>query len=322
MSVIHERGNFALIDTMSHELAHSIGVVHDNAQNDCSDGFIMQVWGDSGTELYTWSKCSAKRIHDFIASQMDRHSYFEKCMKRKVSPDSDIPNVDDRLPGSEISTDEQCKRSFGEESRVCSKSQATGTMCAGIYCWNPDKNNCSALVPVRGTPCGGGKVCIQGHCVYENGPTTATTESRTNQTTTPTTVKPPTTLAAATTTRTKGGITQQECKGGIYKAVGFWSSYEWMHNWCKKNCNAGNCKANLCKCEIVIVQAATTMSVWTPGICKAVGFWKSYEWMNKRCQKNCNADKCNRKSCKWETTTTTTTECQHLLPSKIEDTSS
>ncbi|XP_025113419.1 uncharacterized protein LOC112575657 [Pomacea canaliculata] len=150
--------------TLAHETGHTLGMVHDGADNSCPDKTNMMSSGGMGgkTALF-WSECSRKALHDFLATSA------ADCLK-------DVPQnvlaLPKELPGVLYDGDEQCRMFAGEGSTICTGTtriiQSGGDECERLFCFDPEyAGTCigDSVPRMDGTMCGDRKYCMRGQCV-------------------------------------------------------------------------------------------------------------------------------------------------------------
>ncbi|KAJ7351836.1 metalloendopeptidase [Desmophyllum pertusum] len=147
---------------VAHELAHTMGVVHDghNAAVSCvNHKNIMATVIPTGLGSMKWSACSREMFQNFLR-------YKSECLD-DIPPMSavvqDPKEFYGKLPGQVINRDEQCKMIFGKSFYACPQRL---TYCAILGC-TKDGYSCyaSSTVAADGTRCGDRHWCINGECV-------------------------------------------------------------------------------------------------------------------------------------------------------------
>ncbi|XP_055860948.1 A disintegrin and metalloproteinase with thrombospondin motifs 7-like isoform X3 [Biomphalaria glabrata] len=177
-SVIEDRKGYSTttIDTVAHELAHSLSAKHDGEDNTCkaSKRFIMgssELKKRPGTEYNPWrfSSCSVKYFTSFLKEKM-KTSRGYTCLVYAIEASADIPDVSDKLLGQLVKPDQQCQQLYGNNSYYCRASEAKSSLsdiCLSMLCADFSKKICSPQRALMGTSCGDGKICINGHCVSD-----------------------------------------------------------------------------------------------------------------------------------------------------------
>jgi len=150
---INEARGLAAAFTVAHEMAHNLGVGHDNGQ-DCAQGYIMNRIQSSGPNAFRWSPCSRQRMQQIFTANPCFHN--KPPLQRKMLP---IP------PGYTKNRDKQCEMAHGPEYRVCTIPSLL-VSCGLLYCATKAGGSCFAHgAPVaEGTVCGHRKWCIAGEC--------------------------------------------------------------------------------------------------------------------------------------------------------------
>ena len=102
-----------------------------------------------------WSDCSVKQIKYFLKTSAAQCLYNPPPRNNDYS----LPG-DNKLPGSSISLDDQCRKDKG--TRACYHDDR---VCAQLFCYTKNYSGCYAYRPaVEGSYCGKGKMCINGKC--------------------------------------------------------------------------------------------------------------------------------------------------------------
>ncbi|KAI8747905.1 ADAM family mig-17 [Biomphalaria glabrata] len=176
VSVIWDRQgyNYDTIDTVAHELAHSLSAFHDGEVYPCNDSqrYIMDISGAKlrpGTEFNPWrfSPCSIRHFTSFLEEKMDTSRGY-RCLVYSIETSADIPDVNAKQWGQLVKPDQQCQQMYGSGSYVCRLDKNyISTICRIMYCFDPLKNACYQISALIGTSCGDGKICIHGQCVSD-----------------------------------------------------------------------------------------------------------------------------------------------------------
>ncbi|XP_061174861.1 metalloprotease mig-17-like [Saccostrea echinata] len=175
-SIVGENGDFMSVGVVAHEIAHSLGAVHDGQSRDsgnCSadDNYIMapqhQMNPEKVQNLFSFSHCSSNKILQLIRSHQPQCLYADN---------HGFPypyDLDKRPPGQKFSRETQCKLVFGENSTLCfyitPSRSADDKFCGNVWCQNPSNPKMcqtkARLVTLPGTTCGDNKICRLGKCV-------------------------------------------------------------------------------------------------------------------------------------------------------------
>ncbi|KAH0623268.1 hypothetical protein JD844_031378 [Phrynosoma platyrhinos] len=153
-SVIEDEGLQAAY-TLAHELGHVLSMPHDDSRN------CERLFGSLGkhhmmaplfvhlNKTLPWSPCSAMYITEFLDGGHD-------------------------LPGQMplYNLDRQCQQIFGKEFQHCPNASQED-ICSQLWCkLEAGERLChtknGSLPWADGTPCGAGKMCLDGHCVAQD----------------------------------------------------------------------------------------------------------------------------------------------------------
>uniref|UniRef100_A0A8C2YU96 ADAM metallopeptidase with thrombospondin type 1 motif 8 n=1 Tax=Chinchilla lanigera TaxID=34839 RepID=A0A8C2YU96_CHILA len=168
-SVIKDEGLQAAY-TMAHELGHVLSMPHDDSKP-CVRQFgpmekhhMMAPLFIHLNKTLPWSPCSAMYLTELLD---DGHG---DCLLDP--PTSALPFPTD-LPGRRAlyDLDQQCKQIFGPGYRHCPNTSEQDT-CAQLWCqMDGDEGVChtrnGSLHWADGTPCGPGRLCLDGSCLPE-----------------------------------------------------------------------------------------------------------------------------------------------------------
>ncbi|KAH7638453.1 a disintegrin and metalloproteinase with thrombospondin motifs family protein [Dermatophagoides farinae] len=140
---LNEGKNFESAFVIAHEMAHSLGMLHDGYDNNCeSDKYIMSE--KTGPGKIHWSPCSNLYLENFLNPLDDHHDY--------------------RLPGEQYDLQQQCQLALGDQYQpYISKRSPFNDICKELWCsyghWASP-----AHPALEGSRCGDGKKCSQGSC--------------------------------------------------------------------------------------------------------------------------------------------------------------
>lgn len=145
----------------AHEIAHLLGVEHDNEDRACRDdadsSAVMAAFVTSNFHNYYWSTCSRAQIYRKLRSgNLD-------CLEDPPA----MSNEEATYPGVYSTLDEQCRFNYGPTATACPREDLDP--CETLYCQTdaddvPCKSISRTTRPMEGTPCGENKWCIQGVC--------------------------------------------------------------------------------------------------------------------------------------------------------------
>ncbi|KAF7491490.1 A disintegrin and metalloproteinase with thrombospondin motifs 2 [Sarcoptes scabiei] len=166
---LNEAKNFESSFVIAHELAHSLGMLHDGLDNNCDpDKFIMSE--KTGPGKINWSPCSNLYLENFL-KKTDL-----KCLERTSDEsfflytsqlDSNGENYPHelRLPGELYTLNQQCQLALGDQYRAyITQRSPFNDICKELWCSHG--NWASPAHPaLEGSPCGPRKSCSQGLCV-------------------------------------------------------------------------------------------------------------------------------------------------------------
>ncbi|XP_064454652.1 A disintegrin and metalloproteinase with thrombospondin motifs like [Ornithodoros turicata] len=165
------------VRNMAHELAHSLGCVHDGdvpdediedhpGATDCrwSDGYIMSYLQNS-TKQFQFSPCCARQIKH--VANLDSHTCLHVNNSKKERPTTNY------LPGTNMSLDEFCKASLADTSRDYYFDKNETYVDCKVPCRTANYYDdgewvyyAAKVFAIDGIPCNEGTmVCIRGECV-------------------------------------------------------------------------------------------------------------------------------------------------------------
>ncbi|XP_060107206.1 A disintegrin and metalloproteinase with thrombospondin motifs 8 [Heteronotia binoei] len=166
-SVIEDEGLQAAY-TLAHELGHVLSMPHDDSK------ICERLFGNLGkhhmmaslfihlNKTFPWSPCSAMYITEFLDGGHGDCLLDEPA--KPISLPTDLPG---QVPLYNL--DHQCQQIFGKEFRHCPNTTHED-ICSQLWCKvEAGEHLChtknGSLPWADGTPCGAGKMCLDGHCV-------------------------------------------------------------------------------------------------------------------------------------------------------------
>ncbi|XP_069699522.1 A disintegrin and metalloproteinase with thrombospondin motifs 12-like [Periplaneta americana] len=144
---------------IAHELAHSLGIDHDDENvSGCNgtlpDGMHTVMYPTITMKIKEWSNCSRDYLQTFI------NSGFASCLMDLPS-DHDF-NMVDILPGVMYDADFQCQTMLSSTSAEC----AMGLTCDSLNCEIPGYGCVKTHIPpAPGTACGENRWCYNRKCL-------------------------------------------------------------------------------------------------------------------------------------------------------------
>ncbi|CAL1545373.1 unnamed protein product [Lymnaea stagnalis] len=177
-SFVEDQGDFQSIEIAAHELAHSLSAQHDGNSNTCSSysNYIMAPATSSADDRensnrWRFSRCTLQYFGNLFQKLLQTRDG-ASCLTGLIPKSSNIPDENYGLPGLKYSAQAQCRMWHGNESTVCYgktddlRSFTSSSLCRTIWCrskWG--SSVCDSKIPLPGTPCDDGKLCLHGECV-------------------------------------------------------------------------------------------------------------------------------------------------------------
>ena len=157
--------------TAAHELGHSLGANHDGEGNMClkSDGYIMAasspyyINNAVNSQFWKFSSCSLNYFDALIQSLNRKH---ENCMATRSAKYTTNIIDDNELLGQIYAPDTQCQFLFGPESKMLrGRYRDDHTLICSKFNCSLNSTHHWTTIPLDGTVCGDGKICMKGSCI-------------------------------------------------------------------------------------------------------------------------------------------------------------
>ncbi|KAL3889870.1 hypothetical protein ACJMK2_002192 [Sinanodonta woodiana] len=169
VSVIEDGIMGDVSSSASHELGHSLGLIHDGLFSECKDSsqYTMSATRNKrfmkeeiAVNPWTFSSCSKLSLQNSLQRLLSDE--FD-CTLRGTYNVSEVKRVMDHVqPGYLYDTQEQCKIAYGFDSYRC--FPLTEDICWNdMFCKGPD-DACYSVHVLSGSICAYGKWCYKGSC--------------------------------------------------------------------------------------------------------------------------------------------------------------
>ncbi|CAC5383818.1 Putative homeodomain transcription factor 1,Putative homeodomain transcription factor,Putative homeodomain transcription factor 2 [Mytilus coruscus] len=163
------------IGIAAQELGRSLGARKDFDGNNCFP-FELNIMTSKFTfpskskapNLWKFSTCSIEYFEKYITDLLNITT--ENCLLTS-EPSAYIANVPEFLrqrSADIVNIDDQCRTVYGPESFLCRALQGSdfGSVCYGAYCYVPQSQICSLILPGDGTLCSNKSICFEGRCSF------------------------------------------------------------------------------------------------------------------------------------------------------------
>jgi thrombospondin motif-containing protein 12 len=164
---VNEGLDFGAVFVITHEMGHSLGMLHDGESNQCQSRccIMSPSIGEGKTQ---WSGCSVNELHTFVSrfGTGDRPS---NCLidDRTLTLQNEKLYLPDKiLPGQQYSIDEQCSLFHGTcWKQELQTGQALKDICTMLWCTNGESVVRNTHPALEGSYCSTGRICVEGKCV-------------------------------------------------------------------------------------------------------------------------------------------------------------
>uniref|UniRef100_A0A336MHP1 CSON001890 protein n=1 Tax=Culicoides sonorensis TaxID=179676 RepID=A0A336MHP1_CULSO len=165
---VNEDSGITLAHTITHEIGHNFGMVHDTVKTGCENrnGRILHIMTPSfeaDTVHVSWSNCSRRDITRFLDQGLG------SCLEDSPLEDS-VYEYPDLPAGAMYDADHQCRLQFNSTDEtivVCSKPEE---ICQTLWCTTSEGCITKLRPAASGTKCGHHKWCQDQHCVEMDDP--------------------------------------------------------------------------------------------------------------------------------------------------------
>ncbi|GFO39684.1 A disintegrin and metalloproteinase with thrombospondin motifs 1 [Plakobranchus ocellatus] len=177
VSVVQDLGGFQSVHFVAHEVAHSLGALHDGepGAGACTgeDQYLMapvslqksegDLTNDRSDHPWYLSSCSAESIKTVIMNVLASDN---NCLITSSTPTSEFTSTEDLVPGQMYNATAQCQMLYGSNSRPClgRSFSSVSDICTAMYC-SRTSSTCAEHFAAEGTSCGNKKWCQMGQCV-------------------------------------------------------------------------------------------------------------------------------------------------------------
>lgn len=124
---INEAKNFEAAYVIAHEMAHSLGVMHDGNGNTCDSN--TNIMSDrTGAGKIHWSQCSNMYLEDFL-TKLGKDNCLDNFPIEGGSSSTtkrvdEVALANDKLPGQQFDLNKQCQLALSEQFKAYATSTA------------------------------------------------------------------------------------------------------------------------------------------------------------------------------------------------------